>query len=199
MLDGCFDSDLLLVFVYKEVNSKLYYVRYKILGSNDEWLTIATTRPETILGDTAICINPDDERYKHLKGKKAIVPLVNREIPVIFDEYVDMDFGTGCLKITPAHDTNDYNLGIKYDLEILNILDEDAKLNKTAQLFVGMDRFDARKAIEKELEGSGYLIKVEDHINKIGFSERTDAVIEPRLSLQWFCSMKELAQPALKM
>ena len=183
---------------YKEVNSKLYYVRYKILGSNDEWLTIATTRPETILGDTAICINPDDERYKHLKGKKAIVPLVNREIPIIFDEYVDMDFGTGCLKITPAHDTNDYNLGIKYELEILNILDEDAKLNDTAQLFIGMDRFDARKAIEKELEGSGYLIKVEDHINKIGFSERTDAVIEPRLSLQWFCSMKELAQPALE-
>ena len=134
---------------YKEVNSKLYYVRYKILGSNDEWLTIATTRPETILGDTAICINPDDERYKHLKGKKAIVPLVNREIPIIFDEYVDMDFGTGCLKITPAHDTNDYNLGIKYELEILNILDEDAKLNDTAQLFIGMDRFDAGRPLKK--------------------------------------------------
>ena len=183
---------------YKEVNSKLYYVRYKVTGTNDEWLTIATTRPETILGDTAICINPEDKRYQHLKGKKAIVPLVNREVPIIFDDYVDMDFGTGCLKITPAHDTNDYNIGIKYDLEILNILDEDAKLNETAQLFVGMDRFDARKSIEKELEGSGYLIKVEDHINKIGFSERTDAVIEPRLSLQWFCSMKELAQPALE-
>ena len=183
---------------YKEVNSKLYYVRYKVTGTNDEWLTIATTRPETILGDTAICINPEDKRYLHLKGKKAIVPLVNREVPIIFDDYVDMDFGTGCLKITPAHDTNDYNIGIKYDLEILNILDEDAKLNETAQLFVGMDRFDARKSIEKELEGSGYLIKVEDHINKIGFSERTDAVIEPRLSLQWFCSMKELAQPALE-
>jgi valyl-tRNA synthetase len=129
---------------HKEVNSKLYYVRYKIKSSNDEWLTIATTRPETILGDSAICINPKDKRYLHLKGKKVIVPLINREIPVIFDDYVDMDFGTGCLKITPAHDTNDYALGIKYDLEILNILDEDAKLNETAQLFVGMDRFDAR-------------------------------------------------------
>ncbi len=183
---------------HKEVNSKLYYVRYKIKGSNDEWLNIATTRPETILGDTAICINPKDKRYLHLKGKKAIVPLINREIPIIFDEYVDMEFGTGCLKITPAHDTNDYAIGVKHKLEILNILDEDAKLNDTAQLFIGMDRFDARKSIEKELEQSGYLIKVEDHINKIGFSERTDAVIEPRLSLQWFCSMKDLAQPALE-
>lgn len=183
---------------HKEVNSKLYYVRYKIVDADDEWLTIATTRPETILGDSAICINPNDDRYTHLKGKKAIVPLVNREIPIIFDDYVDMEFGTGCLKITPAHDPNDYTLGTKHNLEVINILDEDAKLNDNAQLFIGLDRFKARKEIEKALNESGFLIKVEDHINKIGFSERTDAVIEPRLSLQWFCSMKDLAQPALE-
>jgi valyl-tRNA synthetase len=183
---------------HKEVNSKLYYVRYKIVNSDDEWLTIATTRPETILGDSAICINPKDERYTHLIGKKAVVPLVNREIPIIFDEYVDMEFGTGCLKITPAHDPNDYNLGLKHKLEVINILDENAKLNSNAQLLIGLDRFEARKKIEIELDENGFLIKVEDHINKIGFSERTDAVIEPRLSLQWFCSMKELAQPALE-
>jgi valyl-tRNA synthetase len=183
---------------HKEVNSKLYYVRYKIVDSEDEWLTIATTRPETILGDSAICINPNDKRYTHLIGKRAIVPLVNREIPIIFDEYVDMEFGTGCLKITPAHDPNDYTLGIKHQLEIINILDEDAKLNSNAQILVGQDRFEARKQIEVELDQNGFLIKVEDHINKIGFSERTDAVIEPRLSLQWFCSMKDLAKPALE-
>ena len=183
---------------HKEVNSKLYYVRYKIVNSEDEWLTIATTRPETILGDSAICINPKDDRYTHLIGKKAVVPLLNREIPIIFDEYVDMEFGTGCLKITPAHDPNDYNLGLKHNLEVINILDEDAKLNSNAQLFIGQDRFEARKKIEIELDENGFLIKVEDHINKIGFSERTDAVIEPRLSLQWFCSMKELAKPALE-
>ena len=183
---------------YKEVNSKLYYVRYKIVDTEDEWLTIATTRPETILGDSAICINPNDDRYKHLKGKKAIVPLVNREVPIIFDEYVDIEFGTGCLKITPAHDQNDYQLGIKHKLEIINILNEDAKLNEKAQFYIGMDRFDARKEIAKDLESSGLLIKIEDHINKIGFSERTDAVIEPRLSLQWFCSMEKLAKPALE-
>ena len=183
---------------HKEVNSKLYYVRYKIVDSEDEWLTIATTRPETILGDSAICINPKDDRYTHLIGKKAIVPLINREIPIIFDEYVDMEFGTGCLKITPAHDPNDYTLGIKHKLEIINILDEDAKLNSNAQILIGQDRFEARKKIEIELNESGLLVKVEDHINKIGFSERTDAVIEPRLSLQWFCSMKELAKPALE-
>ena len=182
---------------YKEVNSKLYYVRYKIAGSDDEWIRIATTRPETILGDTAICINPNDDRYQHLKGKEAIVPLINRSIPIIFDEYVDMEFGTGCLKITPAHDPNDYELGKKHQLEVINILDSSGKLNKNAQLYIGEDRFDVRKAISLELEESGYLIKIEDHINKIGFSERTDAIIEPRLSLQWFCSMEKLSKPAL--
>ena len=182
---------------HKEVNSKLYYVRYKISDSEDEWITIATTRPETILGDTAICINPDDERYQHLKGKKAIVPLINREIPIIFDDYVDMDFGTGCLKITPAHDTNDYNIGKKHDLEVINILNSNGTLNENAILHVGEDRFEVRKSIVSELHSSGYLVKEEDHINKIGFSERTDAIIEPRLSLQWFCSMKKLGQPAL--
>ena len=182
---------------YKEVNSKLYYVRYKIAGSDDEWIRIATTRPETILGDTAICINPNDDRYQHLKGKEAIVPLINRSIPIIFDQYVDMEFGTGCLKITPAHDPNDYELGKKHQLEVINILDSSGKLNKNAQLYIGEDRFDVRKAISLELEESGYLIKIEDHINKIGFSERTDAIIEPRLSLQWFCSMEKLSKPAL--
>ena len=183
---------------YKEVNSKLYYVRYKIKDTDDDWLTIATTRPETILGDSAICINPNDERYTHLKGKKAIVPLIDREIPIIFDEYVDIEFGTGCLKITPAHDQNDYMLGIKYDLEIINILNEKAQLNEKAKFYVGMDRFDARKEIAKDLDSNGWLIKTQDHINKIGFSERTDAVIEPRLSLQWFCAMEKLAAPALE-
>ena len=183
---------------YKEVNSKLYYVRYKIAHSDDEWIQIATTRPETILGDTAICINPNDERYTHLNGKKAIVPLVNREIPIIYDDYVDMEFGTGCLKITPAHDPNDYELGKRHNLDVINILDKSGKLNKNAELYVGEDRFDVRKLIAKELEGSGYLIKMEDHINKIGFSERTDAIIEPRLSLQWFCSMEKLSRPALE-
>tara|TARA_A100001015_G_scaffold51907_1_gene57025 strand:- start:1023 stop:3650 length:2628 start_codon:yes stop_codon:yes gene_type:complete len=182
---------------YKEVNSKLYYLRYKIAGSDDEWIRIATTRPETILGDTAICINPNDDRYQHLKGKEAIVPLINRSIPIIYDEYVDMEFGTGCLKITPAHDPNDYELGKKHQLEVINILDSSGKLNKNAQLYIGEDRFDVRKAISLELEESGYLIKIEDHINKIGFSERTDAIIEPRLSLQWFCSMEKLSKPAL--
>jgi valyl-tRNA synthetase len=183
---------------YKEVNSKLYYVRYKISGSDDEWIQIATTRPETILGDTAICINPNDERYKNLKGKEAVVPLVNRSIPIIFDEYVDMEFGTGCLKITPAHDPNDYEIGKKHNLEVINILDASGKLNKKAKLHVGEDRFDVRKSISLELEESGYLIKIEDHINKIGFSERTDAIIEPRLSLQWFCSMDNISKPALE-
>ena len=132
-----------------------------------------------------------------LKGKEAVVPLVNRSIPIIFDDYVDMDFGTGCLKITPAHDPNDYELGKKHQLEVINILDSSGRLNKNAQLFIGEDRFDVRKSISLELEESGYLIKIEDHINKIGFSERTDAIIEPRLSLQWFCSMKKLSKPAL--
>ena len=182
---------------YKEVNSKLYFVRYKIKDSDDEWIQIATTRPETILGDSAICVNPNDPRYKHLAGKEVLVPLIDRTIPIIFDDYVDMDFGTGCLKITPAHDPNDYEIGKKHNLEVINILNSNGTLNENAQLYIGDDRFEVRKKIALELHNTGYLIKEEDHINKIGFSERTDAVIEPRLSLQWFCAMEELSKPAL--
>lgn len=184
--------------LHKEVNSKLFYVRYKIAGSEDEWLTIATTRPETILGDSAICINPTDPRFNHLHGKQAIVPISNRVIPIIQDEYVDIEFGTGCLKVTPAHDTNDYELGKKHNLETLDIFNDNGTMNELGLHYAGMDRFEVRKAIEKELYDKGYLVKTEDHINKVGFSERTDAVIEPKLSLQWFVSMKELAEPALE-
>jgi len=184
--------------LHKEVNSKLFYVRYKIAGSDDQWLTIATTRPETILGDSAICINPNDERFKHLHGKQAIVPIANRTIPIIQDEYVDMEFGTGCLKVTPAHDTNDYDLGKKHNLETIDIFNDNGTLNDHGMHYVGMDRFEVRKAIEKELYDKGYLVKTEDHINKIGFSERTNAVIEPKLSLQWFVDMKQLSAPALE-
>jgi valyl-tRNA synthetase len=183
--------------IYKEVNSKLFHVRYKIVDTDDDWLIIATTRPETILGDSAICVNPDDERYTHLHGKKVLVPIVNREIPVITDSYVDMEFGTGCLKITPAHDPNDYDLGAKHNLETINILNADGTFNNEGLHYEGKDRFVVRKEISKELEENGYLVKTEDHVNKVGFSERTDVVIEPRLSLQWFCAMKELGQPAL--
>ncbi|MFA7274695.1 MAG: valine--tRNA ligase [Crocinitomicaceae bacterium] len=183
---------------YKEVNSKLFYVRYKIAGTEDEWLTIATTRPETILGDSAICVNPNDPRFKHLHGKHAIVPIVNRTIPIIQDEYVDIEFGTGCLKVTPAHDTNDYELGKKHNLETIDIFNANGTLNANGLHYRGQDRFEVKKAIEKELYDKGYLVKTEDHINKVGFSERTDAVIEPRLSLQWFVAMKELADPALE-
>ncbi len=184
--------------LFKEVNSKLFYVRYKVAGTDDEWLTIATTRPETILGDTAICINPNDDRYKHLHGKFAIVPISNRTIPIIQDEYVDMEFGTGCLKVTPAHDTNDYDLGKKHSLETIDIFEDNGHLNEHGLHYKGMDRFEVRKAIEKELYDKGYLVKTEDHINKVGFSERTNAVIEPKLSLQWFVDMKELSAPALE-
>jgi valyl-tRNA synthetase len=183
--------------LHKEVNSKLFYVRYKIAGSDDQWLTIATTRPETILGDSAICINPNDERFKSLHGKHAIVPIAHRTIPIILDEYVDMEFGTGCLKVTPAHDTNDYELGKKHGIETIDIFNDNGTLNEKGMHFAGMDRFEVRKAIEKELYDKGYLVKTEDHINKIGFSERTNAVIEPKLSLQWFVDMKELSKPAL--
>ena len=182
---------------YKEEKSKLYYVRYKIEGSDDEWITVATTRPETILGDTAICVNPADKRFQHFKGKKVIVPLVNRPVPVIFDEYVDMEFGTGCLKITPAHDENDYEIGLKHKLEIIDIFNPDGTLSEEARFFIGTDRFEARKLIIPELEKAGNLVKTEDYVNKIGYSERTDEVIEPRLSAQWYISMKELVKPAL--
>jgi len=183
---------------YKEVNSRLFYVRYKIIDTIDEWVTIATTRPETILGDTAICVNPDDERYKKLIGKHVLVPIINREIPIIADDYVDKDFGTGCLKVTPAHDTNDYELGRKYNLPSIDLFNDNGTLNEHGAHFAGKDRFDVRKEIEKELNEKGYLVKTEDIINKVGFSERTNAVIEPKLSMQWFVSMKELAQPALE-
>lgn len=184
--------------IYKEVNSKLFHVRYKVAGTDDQWLTIATTRPETILGDTAICINPNDVRHAHLHGKKAIVPISNREVPIILDDYVDMEFGTGCLKVTPAHDTNDYELGKKHELDTIDILNANGTLNENGLHYAGMDRFEVRKAIEKELHDKGYLVKTDDHINKVGYSERTNAVIEPRLSLQWFVDMKELSAPALE-
>lgn len=183
--------------IYHEVQSKLYYVRYLIEGTKDEYVTIATTRPETIVGDTAICMHPEDERYQHLRGKRAIVPLVNRSIPLIFDEYVDRDFGTGALKITPAHDINDYNLGIKYKLDTINIFNDNGTLNEAAQFLVGVDRFEARKQIIPMLEAAGNLVKIEDYTNKVGYSERTNEVIEPKLSLQWFCDMASLAKPAL--
>jgi len=183
--------------IYTEESGKLYSVRYQIAGS-DEYLTIATTRPETIMGDSAICIHPDDERYTHLHGKKAIVPLVNREVPIILDDYVTMDFGTGCLKVTPAHDTNDYDLGQKHDLESINILNPDGSLNDAAQVLVGEDRFEARKKVVPLLEEAGALVKAEDYQNKVGRSERTNSIIEPRLSKQWFVKMEPLAKPALE-
>ncbi|GGG52646.1 valine--tRNA ligase [Croceivirga lutea] len=183
--------------IYEEKQGLLYYLEYQIEGS-DEKVTIATTRPETILGDTAICINPSDERYKHLRGKKAIVPLCNRVIPIIEDDYVDLEFGTGCLKVTPAHDENDKNLGEKHNLEIIDIFNEDATLNSYGLHYEGQDRFVVRKAIAKELKEKGVLVKTEQHTNKVGTSERTKAVIEPRLSDQWFLKMENLSKPALK-
>jgi valyl-tRNA synthetase len=183
--------------IRKEVNQKLYYIKYAISGEVGNYLTIATTRPETIMADAAICVNPNDERYVHLKGKTVFIPLLNREIPVIQDEYVTMDFGTGCLKVTPAHDLNDYELGIKHKLTVLDILSDDGTLNEKAQILVGEDRFAARKKIAVLLEEAGYLEKVEDNKSQLGYSERTDAVIEPKLSMQWFCKMDEMAKPAL--
>ena len=182
--------------IHEERQGNLYYLEYKIEGSNDT-LTIATTRPETIFGDTAICINPNDERFTHLKGKKAIVPLCNRVIPIIEDEYVDLEFGTGCLKVTPAHDENDKNLGDKHKLEVIDIFNDDASLNSFGLHYQGKDRFVVRKEISKELEEKGILVKTEVHTNKVGTSERTKAVIEPRLSDQWFLKMKDLAKPAI--
>ena len=182
--------------IYEERNGELYYLAYSIEGSDDK-VTIATTRPETILGDTAICINPNDERYSNLRGKKAIVPICNRVIPIIEDEYVTMEFGTGCLKVTPAHDENDKLLGEKHQLETIDIFNEDASLNSFGMHFEGMDRFLARKAIVKELKEKGILTKVEPYVNKVGTSERTKAIIEPRLSDQWFLKMENLAKPAI--
>ena len=182
--------------IYEERQGNLYYLAYNIEGS-DEKVTIATTRPETILGDTAICINPNHERYRHLRGKKAIVPICGRVIPIIEDEYVDMEFGTGCLKVTPAHDENDKNLGEKHNLEVIDIFNEDATLNSFGLHYQGKDRFVVRKETSKELEEKGFLVKTEQHINKVGTSERTKAVIEPRLSDQWFLKMETFAKPAL--
>ncbi|MAL58486.1 MAG: valine--tRNA ligase [Flavobacteriaceae bacterium] len=182
--------------IYEEKQGNLYYLKYQIEGSN-EFVTIATTRPETILGDTAVCINPTDERYTHLKGKKVIVPICNRIIPIIEDEYVTVEFGTGCLKVTPAHDENDKMLGDKHHLEIIDIFNDNATLNSFGMHYEGKDRFVVRKEIVKELEGLGVISKIEQHTNKVGTSERTGAVIEPKLSDQWFLKMKELAQPAL--
>src|SRR5690554_2229097 len=188
--------------IYKEKQGKLYYLKYRIESStnsdSEDYIVVATTRPETIFGDTAVCINPNDERYSHLKGKNLIVPIVNRIVPVIEDEYVDIEFGTGCLKVTPAHDTNDYELGKKHELEIIDAINEDATLNHHALHYADKDRFKVRKEIESELESKGLLEKVENYTNKVGTSERTGAVIEPKLSVQWFLKMKDLAQPALE-
>jgi valyl-tRNA synthetase len=189
--------------IHKEANSKLVYVKYKIEASagsathGDEYITVATTRPETIMGDTAVCVNPADERYLHLKGKNVIVPIVNRIVPLIFDEYVDASFGTGALKVTPAHDINDFNLGQKYKLPTIDALTPEGKISEAAGAYVGMDRFACRKQIVKDLQEQGLVEKIEEIKNKVGYSERTDAVIEPRLSMQWFLKMDDISKPAL--
>ncbi|KIC63381.1 valine--tRNA ligase [Chryseobacterium taiwanense] len=182
--------------IFKEQNGKLYFLKYKIEGS-EEFLSVATTRPETIFGDTAVCINPNDERYAHLKGKKVIVPIVDRVIPIIEDEYVDIEFGTGALKITPAHDINDYEIGQKHNLQMIDALDDDGNLNDYGLHYAGKNRFDVRKQIAKELEEKDLLLKAEDYVNKVGTSERTGAVIEPKVSVQWFLKMSDIAKPAL--
>jgi valyl-tRNA synthetase len=182
--------------IYKELDGKLYHVRYQVAGSDDEWVTIATTRPETILGDTAITVHPEDERYQHLVGKKVLVPLINRPIPIIADDYVDREFGTGCLKVTPAHDVNDYEIGQRHGLEVIDVLNPDGTMSEAAQLYVGEDRFAVRKKITKDLEASGNLVELEAYRHAVGHSERTDAVIEPRLSLQWWMKMGDISKPA---
>lgn len=187
--------------IHKETKSKLYYLRYFLSDggkATDKYIIIATTRPETIMADAAVCINPNDERYHWLRGKKILIPLINKEIPIIEDDYVTMDFGTGCLKVTPAHDINDYEIGLRHNLPVLDIIDDDGCLNEKAQILVGQERFQARKNIVKMLEEAGNLEKTEDYISPVGHSERTDAVIEPKLSLQWFLKMDELAAKALK-
>ena len=183
--------------IYKESHSKLFYLRYYIENSND-YIVVATTRPETILGDTAVCVHPEDERYQHMKGKRVVVPGVGRVVPIILDEYVDREFGTGALKITPAHDINDYNLGMKHHLETIDIFNDNGTLNEKGMQYAGMDRFACRKQIVKDLEEAGLIEKIEDYTNKVGHSERTDAVIEPKLSTQWFMRMGEVAQKALQ-
>ena len=182
--------------IYKDEHSKLYYLHYFIEGE-DKYIIVATTRPETILGDTAVCVNPNDPRYSFLKGKKVIIPLVNRVVPIIMDDYVDIEFGTGCLKVTPAHDVNDYMLGEKYNLPSIDIFNDNGTISEAGGLYVGMDRFDVRKQIAKDLQEAGLLEKVEDYDNKVGYSERTNVVIEPKLSMHWFVKMDKLAAPAL--
>ncbi|WP_333852219.1 valine--tRNA ligase [Epilithonimonas sp.] len=182
--------------IFKEQNGKLFYLKYKIEGTED-FLTVATTRPETIFGDVAVCVNPNDERYQHLKGKNVIVPIVNRVIPIIEDDYVDIEFGTGALKITPAHDINDYEIGQRHNLPIIDSMDNDAVLNEHGMHYQGMGRFTVRKEIAKELEKNDLLLKAEDYVNKVGTSERTGAVIEPKISVQWFLKMSEMSKPAL--
>ena len=196
--------------IYKEEHSKLYYLKYKIrFDSEDKYIVVATTRPETILGDTAVCVNPNDSRYTSLRGKQVLVPLINRPVNIIMDDYVDIEFGTGCLKVTPAHDENDYELGQKYQLNIIDIFEDNGSVNdayiddpytisEIAKSYVGMDRFDVRKKIVKDIEDAGLLLKVEDYTNKVGYSERTDVVIEPKFSMQWFLKMEDLAKPALE-
>ncbi len=183
--------------IFKELNGKLYYLRYQIEGESG-YAVVATTRPETIMGDTAMCINPNDPKNAHLKGKKVLVPLINRPIPVIEDDYVDIEFGTGCLKVTPAHDVNDYVLGEKYNLPAIDIFNNDGTLNEHGAMYAGMDRFEVRTQIVKDLENAGLMDKIEPYTNKVGFSERTDVIIEPKLSMQWFLNMERLAQPALQ-
>ena len=183
---------------YKDVQGKLYYVKYKIVdGSDDDYIVVATQRPETIMGDVAVCANPTDERYAKFKGKRVIVPLINKAVPVIFDNYVDAAFGTGVLKITPAHDINDYNIGIKHNLPIVDTLTDDGKISEAAQIFVGKDRFEARKLAVEKLKADGLLLKEEDYTTRLGYSQRTASVVEPKISTQWFVKMKQLAQPAL--
>lgn len=183
--------------IYREVHGKLYFIKYRIDGT-DDFITIATVRPETILGDTAICVHPDDERYKKLVGKKALIPIINRSIPIISDKYVDKEFGTGALKITPAHDMNDYQLGLKYNLETVDILNDDGTMSSAAKGYEGLDRFAARKKIVADLSAQNYISKIEDYMHQVGFSERTDEIVEPALRLQWWVKMKSLAEPALK-
>jgi valyl-tRNA synthetase len=184
--------------IHRETTSKMYYVKYRIANTENEYITIATVRPETIMGDVAVCVHPEDERYKHLIGQKCIVPMVNREVPIIADEYIDKEFGTGCLKVTPAHDINDYDIGVKHNLPVIDTINDDGTMSPAAQLFVGEDRFVARKKAAKLLEELGLLVKTEEVKNNVGYSERTDAVVEPKLSMQWFVAMKKLCEPALE-
>jgi len=183
---------------YKDVTGKLYYIKYQISDDLDNFIVIATQRPETIMGDVAVCANPNDERYSSLQGKNVIVPLINKEVTVIFDEYVDKDFGTGILKITPAHDINDFNIGLKFNLPVVDTLNEDGTLSEAAQIFIGEDRFVARKKIVEELREKGLLVKEEEYTTRLGYSQRTNVVAEPKISTQWFVKMKDLAQPALE-